>query len=1633
MEGKKKYLILLVLLLLGFSVISFAGGNDEEDTGLTNDEYKTNIQKAEEIVEEVENNPTEQIIEEALEVIEEVEDEVEREQLVERVENTRPGINPALQITEVENMVTNASSKEDITDAKNHFNDNNVAASTDELEEGNLKDNLNDRINHLEQVFGDQTPPKIEGIEDDATTKENVTLTITDDLKIVKTAKLNGEEIEFPEVFEEEGVYTIKVIDEAQNENEITFTIDKTKPVVEGLQSGKHYEEFTINVTDDSEFTIEVEKNHKDTTEYENNSKFTEEGTYKITVTDKAGNQTVIWTAIDKTEPEIVFPEDKELTNTCTKVIVTDKFLNEVKINDDVYTRNDFKSDSNNENFTFEKELCDANVYEITAKDKIGLEVSRTLTIDTKEATINYSSLRVDGNPVEYKEDKNNYYYLTNGDVLEYAIAFNEMLKNPPVVKINGKETPLKLKLNPKETYRDEKRIYVYEGKIELTKDLNIEPGVLNITLENVYDLAGNETTDEKTINQTPTTNHRIVVYDPVAPKAKYVAIISKGEGKDYKYIKNGETVRFLVAFDKEIIIPEKKEDRTFVLNINGATVKFQRSQGAGYEYIAEYTITKTEENLPEGNLTFEILGYKDFTGNTGEPLTIAKHGTYDKVIYDRTPVTINGIDKETYTYGKDTVIPTTTDTDVKEVNLTKNDEVVENYELGKEIIGAGKYILTVKDKANHITTKEFTIEKQQIEFELNIDSKIELDGKEKTVNIKVLNVKNESDYEIDERYYIKREDGTFYGPRKNKFAQEYGEYKVKVTIKSKNENYSDSITKELSFSIVDTKEPTLDITWNEENNTTYVRGNDLNKLIYLVKKDGKTIHEVDSETCNCENYFSITWLAQTYGDGEYTVEVMDIAGNKTSKTANIDTKKPEVIDIKKELISNENVKVSLTFSENMKSVEGWTKVTDTQYTKSFSKTDEKVVVTFKDLVSLENTYEFTVDAKSPVITPSYKEKTIEEDSVKEFTDFPTFNIEDSSKVEETITNGKVNPSKVGEYVLTYRFTDETGNYTELDVTIKVVDTNPPKIDGITDGEFYNTKDTHAIPNVSDKNLESVKLIKHNSVFGDVDVTKVLYKNGKEIKEYGSYTLIVQDKYNKPVEVDFVVDSISPQVLLLDKIEYIQGNIIPIKPVIVEEYIDEIIVKKNGKVIEYKLNEQLSENANYEITVIDKAKNSTTVKFTIDSEDPKVFNPIGSYKEFDINVIDKNYDKENIVVLKKDKDIEGSHGIKVPYYKKYNLKGTKLTEEGEYIIVVYDKAYNVGITKVIIDLSKPTFNIENEKSYYEVTPQVNDKSVVVPMLLKDGMPKTDYKLGDKLTEEGTYTLSVTDVAGNYASVKFYIDRTDPTIDTTAITKKVSAISNNEPLNVVAKAIDNIDGTYNIEPLKIEHSKKGVIDKVYTTPEYIGVYTLTFQATDKAGNKSEIATVEINVVEAAYSIVMENKTMEYIGENIEPSATLKREDGQTVEGKIKFKIEKNGINVQNIKDVGTYVITASSNEYKNIEDITVTYRVEQAKLKVEFYELQKGDEISVDIFGNIKNTIKDKLVFKNGDGKEVKGVESTTVLYKMTEGIYIPYPKVRKGKYIYSVSAKNENYVIENVGNINTLPIPNTVVSHEYEF
>lgn len=1455
MEGKKKYLVLLLLLLLGFGVVSFAG-EDDTLTGENKNDTKKNYEKAEEKVEEVENNPTEENINAALDIIEDVEDQTQREQLVDRVEDTRPGIDPALQITTVENMIANALSKKDIEEANKYFEDNNVADSTNDLEDGNLKDNLNDRIEKIEQILGDKTAPQIEGIEDGTTTKEDVTITVNDDTEVTIEVTLNGETIEFTTPFEQEGEYIVTATDQAHNTDSITFTIDK------------------------------------------------------------------------------------------------------------------------------------------------------------QQATMNYSTLRVDGNPVINK-DGNNYYYLTNGDILEFAIAFNEELKQVPTVNINGKVAPLTLKLNPNPTYRDDKRIYLYEGKMELKDELNIENGILNITLTNVFDLAGNETTDEKTLNQTPTSNHRIAVYDSVLPVPTNVSIISRGEGTSDKYVKNNEIVRFIVDFDEEITIPENYNDGTFAVKINGQVVKFmKRTQVSGYSYIVDYRIPKNETTLTEGEITFEITGYTDFAGNAGAIITKATNKKYDKVFYDRTPVTINGIDKDTYTYDKVGVTPTTTDTDVKLVELTKNGEVVENYELGTPIVNAGEYELVVKDKAHNVTTKQFTIEKQQIEFEIIIDSEIELDNKEKTATIKVLNVENEDDYEIEtENYYIMKADGTYYGPRKEKSAKEFGQYKVKVVIKSKNENYSDSETKYKTFKIVDTTAPTLEVTRNEEKNITYIRGKDLSRLIYTITKDGKEVHTVDSATCGCGNYFSITWLAAKNGDGDYTVLVTDEGGNTDSVTVNIDTTKPEVTDIKKGLVSNETVKVTLTFSEEIKELEGWTKVTNTEYTKTYNKEAKNEVITFKDLVSLVNTYEFTVDAKSPVVTPNHVELTLEEDK-EEYTE-PTFTVEEFSTYNKELLSGEVNTHKVGKYTLVYRFTDVVGNYTDVEVIVNVADTTLPTVTGVEDGAYYNTKTTHAIPVVSDKNLVSVKLVKHSKLLGDIDVTLLLFKNGKEIIENGSYTLTVKDKYNDPVVINFTVDSINPKVILLDKVETIRGDILPIIPQIFEENLKEIKVWKNGQLVEgYKLGDQLTETANYKIYVSDLADNEEEVEFKIDNEAPQIIMPTGYYTTYPIIVKDETNNIADTIVLKRKESNKF-----FPEYERYEVENNLLTEEGEYIIIVYDEAYNVTLTLIAIDKGIPTSNIIDGKSYYEVTPKAEDRNLLSVELYKDNgglFPDKveDYEHGDKVDTEGEYILKATDkTLVNTLVVKFTIDRTAPyEINTDNVTKLTSALLGKAPLDVTAKAKDAVDGEFDIQPTKIYHKELDKeLDKVYTTPEYVGTYTVTYVATDKAGNKTEEHSIEIVIEKAKYGINYSGKTVEYNGESFDyKTATIIREDGEVVDGEITYKITKNDKVVTEIKDAGDYTIIVSSNSYEDIKDVQVTFKVEKAVLQVEFTEVVDGDTTS---------SIKNRLKFKTANGY-IDNIDSTVILFGKSKYITTPVDKTRSKlykTYFYVVTTFNDNYYIE--GNV----------------
>ena len=640
MNGKKRYLILALLLFLGIGAMTFAGGNDELEPADGNG-GSGQVEDADRTPERVDDVFNDSTVDSEVINDEDINDTV--------TANPNPGnqngnqgggnnnpttpVDPSTLIAEVEKMLGDASSKEDVDSAEDYFDENQIKNLTDAFD-GEGKENLIERVEKLEQIFGDNNAPKISGISDNEVTKNDVTITIEDDLEVTTTITLNGEEIPFENPFTENGVYTLTVTDAAKNSVNITFTIDKNAPKT-NLVNGKHYENFTLDIEDESNFKIEVTKNHTEKYEVENGTEFTEEATYKFVITDEAGNSITIWTAIDKTKPGIVVTDTEVDGTACKKITVSDRYLMNVLVNDTKYTRNDFSVGANGEYFMYTNTICEEGEYVVLGEDKIGNAYSETFTIDRSAPVVSYSTVRFNNKTGEVVGTYNKYttnYYVTNGDVFTYAIAFEEKLAYAPKLTIGGKEVTLALV--DKETYRDDKRIYLYEGNMTISENDNFAQGELKVELSDIVDEFGNELTDVNYLKPNQTTNNRVIVYDSVAPKLTYVAILSKKENYD-KAIK-GDTIRFLVRFNEEIDLNSK----TFKVKFDGKDIKFIKSQDVGYEYIVDYTIPSTS-TMETGNLKFEVYGYTDKAGNGGEAITKANHSKYNNVYYDGIAPTI--------------------------------------------------------------------------------------------------------------------------------------------------------------------------------------------------------------------------------------------------------------------------------------------------------------------------------------------------------------------------------------------------------------------------------------------------------------------------------------------------------------------------------------------------------------------------------------------------------------------------------------------------------------------------------------------------------------------------------------------------------------------------------------------------------------------------------------------------------------------------------------------------------------------------------------------------------------------------------------------------------------------------------
>ena len=751
---------------------------------------------------------------------------------------------------------------------------------------------------------------------------------------------------------------------------------------------------------------------------------------------------------------------------------------------------------------------------------------------------------------------------------------------------------------------------------------------------------------------------------------------------------------------------------------------------------------------------------------------------------------------------------------------------------------------------------------------------------------------------------------------------------------------------------------------------------------------------------------------SKTSGDGIYTLTVIDKSFNETKVTFTVDGTKPvfngledgkhyEEITIDVEDLTTTGIMISQDYQPEILIQNGTTIAIEGTFT--LTATDEAgnsntitVVVdknaptiertsdveypTADEKVTIKDRYLNTVVVEGPEQEGTYTEFTVDENKENGTIEF-TFTKEGTYKVtatdtignvtEETFTIDKTAPiingfetnkyyynttikpelieANIESYTLNGEEYDgkeitEDGHYVLVatdkagfTTTVKfAIDTTAPTITGI-DKDFINKTVT---PVIEDENLAYVT------------INKLPYIPGTPIFLYGKYELVAYDKAGNSTTVKFTLDNIKPKVLLLDRIEYISGKYLPIKPVILEQYIDTIVVKKNGVVIPYEKGQQLTDDATYEITVTDKAGNTETVTFTMDSVSPTAMvkpAQLGVVSKLDLNnleVVD-SLDDLNFALLNKDilltedaefflfkknKDINVLDK-NIPIYKPVAMSEDKvIDEEGEYYLVAYDKAYNVTAIAFTVDRSAPIINAKDGEFYKSLTLNVEDANLSSITVKKKGVSVgAIVENGYVIDKDGTYTITAKDIIGekeleeNYkehiTTVTIHIDTKTPTANVVegGIYKKVTVNVKDEHLKSVTingkeydgKEIDE-KGTYKLVAKDKANNKLEVEFEIDPTPITItGVTNKELYNTDKKVTvtaRDENAKILLNGTETAKEFTV----------NKEGKHTIKVTDKWGNEESVTFTLDKTPATINNPFDGLNVEVGAAKDSSKEVE-------------------------------------------------------------------------------------------------------------------
>ena len=358
---------------------------------------------------------------------------------------------------------------------------------------------------------------------------------------------------------------------------------------------------------------------------------------------------------------------------------------------------------------------------------------------------------------------------------------------------------------------------------------------------------------------------------------------------------------------------------------------------GVNGEYTKEdVTITATDA---AGNALVATMDGKTYTLGTA----ITTDGTYTVIVrdaaYNEATATFT-IDKTApviaiaeegleidgvMNYGGD-VTPEITEANIDTVVLTKNGETI-TYNQGDAIREDGTYVLTVTDKTEHSVSLTFVI-----------DASAPVG-----TNLGILNV----------THY--RENGnTASGDANIKVANIGDQIRVLLTFQEKLVTVPTVVINSQEYPMVYAKDSS-----DEENN----------RYVYLVDITlTKEIGLADGEIT-----FTVKGYADALGNTGVELNNDNIDENASYPYVELDTTAPIVTASTSNngASTNKPVVVTLTSNEALQEMEGWTKVSDTVFTKEYTE-NNKFSVTVKDIAGNEATVNFEVkryDAVAPEAT----------------------------------------------------------------------------------------------------------------------------------------------------------------------------------------------------------------------------------------------------------------------------------------------------------------------------------------------------------------------------------------------------------------------------------------------------------------------------------------------------------------------------------------------------------------------------------------------------------------------------------------------------------------------------------------